>query len=174
MYTIYGLQDPRDGNIFYVGKSQNAWSRYNSHLYADNTKHRKCNKQLAAVLDSFSFACVPRLIKLDNCEEREEAIKLEHYWIWQIKSWGFNICNMRLPGAKPPRKVKKLKMVHVSQDIMDNIFRNMTTHHQRLVCQKNNITWEAVRIAMKKGRINSIHWDEIKIYYKGELPHEIR
>jgi hypothetical protein len=113
---IYALKDPRDGKIFYVGRSKNHKQRFSQHIseaklyeqnntniidrlfdeYALVTKQKGKNYlKIKRILDILNEGLEPKLIKLDEwiAPTIKEASKLEEAWIAEMRSKNQPICN---------------------------------------------------------------------------------
>lgn len=97
-YYIYTLEDPITNEIRYVGYTKTSLSRrLRSHLKdvsEAESKARKWNKRLSWI----KSVGTPIIIELDSCNTKEEAYRLECYWINQLIQWGFNLTNMTSGG----------------------------------------------------------------------------
>lgn len=98
IYRIYYLQDPRTGNIFYVGlTSDSLRSRLNNHIFPKNSKTTP-KDELIRQIKKHGF--LPQIFELEFFTEAEipcsshRGLK-EQYWMWQLRSWGFNILNIQ-------------------------------------------------------------------------------
>lgn len=119
--TIYGLKDPRNNKIFYVGKTKRPKTRLQQHinearLYANKHidpidrmfgyKHVDVNKsyirktgknveKIARILDIINSNQTVDMIILDEwqCYSDDDASKLEEAWIAQIRSTGTYLVN---------------------------------------------------------------------------------
>lgn len=156
---IYTLSD-QDGNIRYVGKSNNPTKRLLHHKWND----RKC--KLTSWLTSLrQKGLEPVLEVLDLVEENEWRF-WEQFWISQCKTWGFKLTNMteggegfasgdlnpaHLPHVKAIRsKVHKGKKL--SKKTRDKISESLTgrknpEHSKRMTGRTNSIE---SRIAQSK------------------------
>jgi len=89
---IYGLIDPRDNEVKYIGKTFRLERRFKDHLNGKgNTLKTAWIKKLK------KSNLIPELFILDetnikNCDS------LEIYWISQMKTWGFSLKNMTNGG----------------------------------------------------------------------------
>ena len=73
---IYGLQDPRDGKIKYIGKSVNLRARFNAHL--EEAKHKINTDKCIWIRALLSCGLKPTLIIIEEVDaafwrERERA-----------------------------------------------------------------------------------------------------
>jgi hypothetical protein len=131
---IYILIDPRDGQVRYVGKTNNTKRRYNHHLI-DNVKSYKSSwvKQLRKI------ELRPTLEVIDEVPI-DEWVFWEKYWIAQFRAWGFNLTNLSDGGEGFPSgslnpahlpHVKILKSeIHkgkiIPQEMRDRISRSLS------------------------------------------------
>lgn len=86
-YLIYGMIDPRDDRVFYVGRSQQAaqWKAY--HLQDADTP---AGLRLHAL---HSLGLLPRFVLLEAVRDLETAVVAEMFWS--------EIFRMRAAGWKP-------------------------------------------------------------------------
>jgi len=78
MRQLYGLGDPRDGRIYYIGESTNPWKRYISHLTASKYE---CYPVQSWVKHLLSSGLKPVLVVLgygDESETIKEFISAEN------------------------------------------------------------------------------------------------
>jgi len=101
MYYIYTLE--KDGEIFYVGKTNNIQNRLKSHriTYGD--------------------------VKIEILSETYNWREEEKYWISQLKIWGFNLINKNKGGGGESFKSEKTKKA-ISLNQPKNKNRNPQTN----------------------------------------------
>jgi hypothetical protein len=124
-YFIYGLLDPIDEKIHYVGLSKTPWNRLHQHLsYARNPKSRMSTSQWIANLLAKELR--PQLLILEEYKTdwRYDAKDVEKQWIAHYHGAGAPLVNRQiptkferysriLPGRSSPRK-SELKLDPVS------------------------------------------------------------
>lgn len=88
-YKIYGLKDPIDNIIKYVGVSKNIESRYKQHLYS------KIGKKSEWITELNRLDLRPEIIILDiiTTSDRNVALNKEKEYIIKYKNTSYNICN---------------------------------------------------------------------------------
>jgi predicted GIY-YIG superfamily endonuclease len=88
-YKIYGLKDPLDSKIKYVGVSKNIESRYKQHFYLDETEKSKWIQELK------KQDLRPELIILEVIETDDRCVALnkEKEYIKMYKDQVYNITN---------------------------------------------------------------------------------
>lgn len=96
--TIYGLADPRDGRIRYVGRTVNVDARLVAHQGArtENTAKRSWIAELRRA------GLAPTLKQLETCTE-ESCGTVEQRWISRFRTAGECLLNVSAGGA-PRRK----------------------------------------------------------------------
>lgn len=94
MVIIYTLKDPLTDEIRYVGKTVNTKRRMYLHIAEAKTSKTHKAKWINKLLDS---GTKPILEILDEVLDTDWAF-WEEYWISQMKSWGFNLCNLTKGG----------------------------------------------------------------------------
>ena len=86
---IYTLSNPLNGQIKYVGKTDNIEKRYLSHL--SKSKNKKTYKD--CWIYSLLSENINPLIEIIDVVPKSEWQFWEKYWISQLESWGFNLTN---------------------------------------------------------------------------------
>ncbi len=97
MTFIYALVDPSTNEIRYVGKSNDPYVRYNSHLcYARQPQHQKthCGRWIKLILLK---ELKPQLIILECCEHSLWKER-ERFWISYSRSKGWPLTNLTEGG----------------------------------------------------------------------------
>lgn len=91
MIYIYGLIDPRNDNVRYIGKTNNLNSRYRHEICTAKREPNKCyrNSWIKNLLDN-NFK--PMQFLIDVVPLKEWQFWEKHY-ISLYKSWGFNLTN---------------------------------------------------------------------------------
>jgi hypothetical protein len=91
---IYGLKDPMDNQIHYVGKSDSPKARYSSHLRDDCSNHHK-TAWIAALRDA---GLRPELVILQEVQA-DQWDKAERKWIADGLSMGWPLTNIASGGG---------------------------------------------------------------------------
>jgi len=88
---IYGLRDPRDGKIKYVGQTRNPRARYAGHVGVPAGRGLNAKEQW--IKDLRDLGTRPELVILECPDVGVETDKAERRWIHKAKSDGplFNI-----------------------------------------------------------------------------------
>jgi hypothetical protein len=94
--SIYGLSDPRDATVRYVGQSATPRARYSSHLSGQGRSENAAKAAWLEELDALGLR--PTLVILDNCDSAQ-AGAAEERWIDSLRAAG--------PLYNAPRKVAK-------------------------------------------------------------------
>lgn len=87
---IYTLSCPITGTIKYVGKTNNLKIRYNSHC--KDVRHM--TKLKSWIKNLTHNGLLPIMEVIDEVPASEWSF-WEHYWYWQLRSWGFYLKNER-------------------------------------------------------------------------------
>lgn len=103
---IYGLVDPRNNRIRYIGKSINPWKRFSNHSCPSSLNKSLCNKN-KWIKKLISLKLKPKLIILCKCLNKNTDIK-EKYYISYYKNKGYKLVNER-PGGEGWPSGKKLR-----------------------------------------------------------------
>ncbi len=90
MTIIYTLANPKDGSIFYVGKSKNIEERLKRHII--ESKSGKMNYRKGVILEILEEGGLPIIEEVETVDD-SIASKTEAYWIRQFWAWGFHVCN---------------------------------------------------------------------------------
>lgn len=91
-YSIYGLFDPRDGRLRYVGYSVNPSRRLREHKSISKIKrHRSRNSNWCLCL--FNLKMVPIMKIIETCDTPEYGAEREIFWIRYFKKKNCNLNN---------------------------------------------------------------------------------
>ena len=116
---IYGLQDPRDNIIKYVGKSKNPDKRYKNHLYHikhENTKKSRWIKKL------LKLNLKPILVILKETDEFLYEY-WEEFYIKKFLSEGINLKNYDEKGIGTASGMNQKTRQSISKKIGKHIFQ---------------------------------------------------
>ena len=91
---IYGLKDPRDNQIKYIGKTVDIDRRIKEHNQIHRNKKSKKNSWITHLIRN---GMQPIMEVLEECEE-SRWVERERYWIRYYKELGFDLKNMTLGG----------------------------------------------------------------------------
>lgn len=91
---IYGLKDPRDYQIKYIGKTVDINRRRKEHNQIHRNKKSRKNSWIAHLVKN---NMQPIMEILEECEE-SDWIERERHWIRYYKELGFDLKNMTLGG----------------------------------------------------------------------------
>lgn len=91
---IYGLKDPRDFQIKYIGKTIDVDRRRKEHNQIHRNKKSKKNSWIIHLIKN---GMQPIFEILEDCEETN-WVEREVYWIQYYKDLGFDLKNMTLGG----------------------------------------------------------------------------
>lgn len=108
---IYGLWDPRDGRLRYIGKTVNPRARFYRHLVDyDRGKITHCSTWVKGILQSGNKPMMEILEEVTP----ETWQEIERDWIAQARTYGLDLVNMvsggsggRTPGTPMPEEVKQ-------------------------------------------------------------------
>ena len=116
---IYTISD-ENGNVRYIGKSNNPKRRIYQHINEKFNKHKY--NWLQSIIKRGEF---PKIEVIDEVPESEWQIH-EVYWIAQFKAWGFNLINKTTGGdganGYKHRKdsCEKMSKSHKGKTLSDN------------------------------------------------------
>lgn len=93
MKYIYGLVDPRNRQICYVGQTDNVNRRYTQHL-SDDARTAKA----AWLAELKNSSLKPDIIILQQCENDSDVNHFENWWIFLGRQQGWMLTNGTNPG----------------------------------------------------------------------------
>jgi group I intron endonuclease len=142
---IYTLSD-QNGNIRYIGKTNDIKRRFREHIknYYNSKSYK--NNWIKSLINNGEFP----VISIIDEVEYEDSSFFEMYWISQLECWGFNLTNLTIGGEgtigyrftdEQREKMKKPK----SKEHIENL-RNS------LIGRKLNDDW---KYNIKRGCLNS-------------------
>ena len=104
-YTVYALVNPITEHPFYVGETSHLGNRIRRHL--NNTE--KVNKDKFNYINQLLlYGQKPKIVILDyNISTKEEAVKMESYYIEKYKLNNYSLVNKNNGGNKPPSQKGK-------------------------------------------------------------------
>jgi hypothetical protein len=92
-YAIYGLIDPRDHNVFYVGMTDDVYARFLQHLRCDGSNLMK-DARIQELRDAGIMVVMSTLQLVRGLED---ARKREAYWIRHYHDLGTLLTNQVIP-----------------------------------------------------------------------------
>jgi len=102
---IYGLVDPRNDNVFYIGFTEFLNKRYNEHLNTNGKKREKNTYKDNVINKIIMLGLKPGIKVLDECEheyngklEMCEHERLERYYIQKYRNEGAKLTNLTTGG----------------------------------------------------------------------------
>src|SRR5882762_7984725 len=93
MFTVYGLEDQRNHEVFYVGITDNIQTRFIEHLRCDGTNPIKD----VAIRDMVSAGYLPLPRTLQLVADLETARRRESYWLRHFYDLGMQLTNQVIP-----------------------------------------------------------------------------
>ncbi len=96
-YCVYGLIDPRDGSIFYVGQTSN--------LIARRAQHQAGTDQLSGlkVRELRLAGVMPQLVVFERCRNETASLSAEVFWIEMLMGRGAKLLNAQATGGYEAR-----------------------------------------------------------------------
>ncbi len=91
-YVVYGLYDPKNDSLRYIGKTNNLKIRFSRHLRDAKKGVRTHAHRWIAKLLLDGLQPVARVIQ--ECFSGENSLEAEVYWIRFFRSSGHNLCNL--------------------------------------------------------------------------------
>jgi len=95
-YLIYGLVDPRTGEVRYIGKTCSGFLRIRQHFVPSQLC--RITKKINWLKSLFALNLLPKPIILAESLTRELLSELEIKFIAEYKAKGFNLLNMTVGG----------------------------------------------------------------------------
>lgn len=105
---IYALRDPRDGRVFYVGKTCNLTVRFADHCSGGRREKNPMRRRMILKLRDEGFK--PMLHILEKCEGNIWQQR-EIFWIAEYRRRGYELCNSHIGGFGWPNGVKQNPLV---------------------------------------------------------------
>lgn len=121
-HIIYGLIDPRNNEIRYVGYTSNAHRRYLQHLYPSEIKRKTHKNHWLKQLIALHLK--PEMIEICEYETEEELPYYEKMWIDNYRIIGCRLTNLAEGGrggrahiGHPHSLQTKMKIKHSKQHL---------------------------------------------------------
>jgi predicted GIY-YIG superfamily endonuclease len=86
-WVVYGIADPRDHLVFYVGYTRSLPNRMRTHKVQPHSRSGERIKELASVGMS------PQFVVLEECDREKQALRSEVFWIETFRSRGARLLN---------------------------------------------------------------------------------
>jgi predicted GIY-YIG superfamily endonuclease len=93
MYYIYGLFDPRDGQLHYIGRTNDMERRLKQHCKGDSNI-----RKIAWLKELDRKWLVPLMREIDTAKTLEEIIDLEKFYIYYFRMLGAYLINGHYRG----------------------------------------------------------------------------
>lgn len=145
MHVVYGLQDPRDNQVFYVGLTSDISDRYIQHIKCEGNNAEK-NKR---VQELKALGLLPIPLTLETVHTRAYGQERELYWIGHYRHLGMPLCNVKREA--PPVRFNAVPKP-LTEDDIDTALKawqagatgpremeralNTTYYRARLLCQE--------------------------------------
>lgn len=129
---IYGLFDPRNDELKYIGKTVNLRIRLNGHV--SNAKTGEPDPKYVWIRELLEKDLKPYILSLEECTEDNWEAK-EKKWITDSFNSGVNLTNIAYGGGKDYWSGKKQSNEHIRRRV-EARFRNNTYWHSDETKQK--------------------------------------
>lgn len=139
--SVYGLKDPRNDEIFYVGMSIDPYARYGQHLafrVANDAKETR-------ILDMRREGLMPNLIIIEPNIPDKNAREREGYWIRYYLGLGAPLTN-KSKIIEP--KQKSIQMDEFSRYIYQGKDRRRILRFLCIKPAKGNLTWKEAAMVL--------------------------
>jgi hypothetical protein len=155
---IYALFDPRDGEIRYVGKTDDLCRRYAHHLCP--AYYKRGHKKFKWIQSLERRQLTPRLLVLQECDE-STWIEAERWWIWHLRREGNRLTNMTAGGdgtwgyRHSPESKQKMSVIAKGKKRAPRTPEYFETLRQRLTEQNKSPEMRAKVSAHHSGKAKS-------------------
>jgi hypothetical protein len=105
-FFVYGLVDPRDNQIKYIGKTTNLLKKRFYHHISESLKSKKPNKKQAWIINLIKQNIRPLIVLLDSCNSEVELNESEIFFISYYRFLGQNLKNSQPGGEGNPKGYK--------------------------------------------------------------------
>lgn len=105
MHAIYGLVDPRDRKVFYVGQTIDVYKRFVEHISCGSNNFARNVKIIE--LRALNLMVIMEVFEL--VEDKEEANEREEYWIEHFDQSQHPLTNIALMSAPKKARREQLK-----------------------------------------------------------------
>lgn len=119
--VVYGLTDPRSGEIRYVGKSMNGTARVREHGQPRHLEREKTHKA-HWIRGLIHLGLTYGHVILEECQSATLLIEAERRWITHGRAAGWNLTNLTDGGDGTSGRV-------LSQESRDRISEKLMGHH---------------------------------------------
>lgn len=184
LHYIYGLFDPRDNKLRYVGLSVNPSRRYREHTNISKIE-KGSGYSRNWILSLLNVKMKPFMKIIEVCDDLDVGIKREVYWIRFFKKKNCDLTNVSLGGngikgvvvseSDRDRISKSLKLYYKNNPIEDKLMRERfrvnchkgrpLTNEQKenlktmnsvpIKCNETGIVYESLNVAAKKLGVQS-------------------
>jgi hypothetical protein len=104
MYYIYGLFDPRNGQLHYIGRTSNMERRLKQHCRADSNV-----RKIEWISELNSTWLEPMMQELDSTEILNDVIEMEKFYVNYFRMLGAYLFNGPVAGISGPVDPTKKK-----------------------------------------------------------------
>lgn len=104
-YLIYGLINPVNGDLFYIGRSSSGLLRPKHHFYSSvvNKSSYYVHRKIKCL---WAKGVQPEIVIIETCDSEKELNAVERYYIKLYRDEGEHLCNLTDGGEGcPGRKV---------------------------------------------------------------------
>jgi len=168
MQSVYGLVDPRDKQVRYVGKAKDVHSRYGQHLVFP---HKNIAKD-AWLAELKAAGILPELLIIESNIEDSSSWNREKHWIEYYLAQGSQLTNVmhgNTANRKPAKKEHEQPLLKGKRNIEDWI--NAKKAAQILTEQNGRkVTEQYVRTKGDEGKLTTWQIDaRTKLYSRKEI-----
>ena len=178
-YLIYGLINPVNGDLFYIGRSSSGLRRPKHHFYSSVVNkssyyvHRKIKLLWAKGVQ-------PEIVIIETCDSEKELNAVERYYIKLYKDEGEQLCNLTDGGEgcvgrvvslacrkKMSAASKRLKPTEEQKKHLSSIMRGrvVTPEHKQksfdnnpqrkvIICVQTGEHFQSIRQAARKYKLD--------------------
>lgn len=104
-YAIYGLVDPRDRKVFYVGQSKDVYRRFVDHISCSGNNFERN----AQILELRALNLMVIMEVFETVESKADADNREAYWVAHFQRVGQPLANIALINTPKNQRKEQLK-----------------------------------------------------------------
>ncbi len=138
-WHIYGLKDPRDGRIRYIGRTTQPRKRFTSHLRDRSTRTNQAKVLWIAELEALGLKPIMEILESVVNEPASEIA--ERSWILTLRSDG-TLTNIALPPAPRGWRV-------INVPVADHVYRSCKIAAARAGMTLRKWVEQAIRLAIE-------------------------
>lgn len=168
-FIIYGLTDPRTGEVRYIGKSTKGLKRPQEHGRKGRSNGR-CKNWLTS-LDKIGLKCGIKV--LECCETLDELSAAEVCWVRKGREVGWRLTNLTDGGEGTSGHIKsedtRRKLSRAATERQADPEVRVRIRQQLLGHEVSEETREKIRQSLKGRKLHKTHAENIQKALKGRI-----